>query len=551
MKKAMSRLLPALLAALLALLTAAPALAAAPADGLYTVGVTSSSDMFRVTKCVLRVENGKMTATIVMSGSGYGSLFLGTAQEADAAPEDARIPFEEDAGGTHAFTFELPALDTEIAVAAYSIKYDKWYDRTLTFLSGSIRPYDAKPADGTYTVTAASGTLELSGCLLTVADGKMTAWALPSDSSVEAVCAGDAESAAESGAQGFRFAVESLDTAVKVSALSGGQWSEHYVTLDSATVSKADIIAADGVYSCDAVSDSGLFAVKSCVLTVENGKMTAAITVEGSKYACVYQGDAGDALQAPEAERIPAADNGDGSVTYTLSVAGLDRETAVATYSADKNKWYDRTLTLLSDSLRGEDGSPASLSAVSSPETSAEPSVDAGTAGQSVSFAFTGGSGKLKITCQELETKDGATYAKLVFSSSKYTWVEIGGVRYDNTGDDNGSIFTVPVTVNGVTDMSAETVAMGDAHVVEYRLYVYTDGTDAAVAAGAEDNAGTDAEPTAEPTSEPTAATGEDAAQKAESGRLGTTAIVIIVAVVAVAVIAIAAAAARTHKKRK
>ena len=31
-----------------------------PEDGLYTIGLSSSSDMFRVVKCVLRVEDGQM-----------------------------------------------------------------------------------------------------------------------------------------------------------------------------------------------------------------------------------------------------------------------------------------------------------------------------------------------------------------------------------------------------------------------------------------------------------------------------------------------------------
>ena len=45
-----------------------------PVDGLYTVGVTSNSNMFRVVKCVLRVEDGRLAATLTLSGKGYGYL---------------------------------------------------------------------------------------------------------------------------------------------------------------------------------------------------------------------------------------------------------------------------------------------------------------------------------------------------------------------------------------------------------------------------------------------------------------------------------------------
>ena len=58
----------------------------APADGLYTIGVSSNAKMFKIMDCILRVEDGKMTAVLTMSGSGYGYLYQGTSAQADAAP---------------------------------------------------------------------------------------------------------------------------------------------------------------------------------------------------------------------------------------------------------------------------------------------------------------------------------------------------------------------------------------------------------------------------------------------------------------------------------
>ena len=70
----------------------------APADGLYTIGVSSSAKMFKIMDCILRVEDGKMTAVLTMSGSGYGYLYQGTSAEADAAPVENWTPYFEKCG---------------------------------------------------------------------------------------------------------------------------------------------------------------------------------------------------------------------------------------------------------------------------------------------------------------------------------------------------------------------------------------------------------------------------------------------------------------------
>ena len=58
----------------------------APADGLYSISVSSSTKMFKVVDCALRVEDGRMTAVLTLSGTGYGYVFAGTSAEAEAAP---------------------------------------------------------------------------------------------------------------------------------------------------------------------------------------------------------------------------------------------------------------------------------------------------------------------------------------------------------------------------------------------------------------------------------------------------------------------------------
>lgn len=112
------------------------------ADGTYSIDVDSSSSMFRVVKAELTVENGSMSCVLTLSGTGYGKLFMGTSDEAAAADESECIPFVEDADGAYTYTVPVEALDKEIDCAAWSIRKEQWYDRTLVFESASL-PTDA------------------------------------------------------------------------------------------------------------------------------------------------------------------------------------------------------------------------------------------------------------------------------------------------------------------------------------------------------------------------------------------------------------------------
>ena len=103
------------------------------ADGSYEIEVDSSASMFRVVKCVLTVENGTMTAAMTMSGQGYGYVYMGTRKEAEQDTEENFIPFELDENGGKVFTVPVEALNMELDCAAWSIRKEKWYDRTLVF----------------------------------------------------------------------------------------------------------------------------------------------------------------------------------------------------------------------------------------------------------------------------------------------------------------------------------------------------------------------------------------------------------------------------------
>ena len=111
-----------------------------PENGIYKVNnVTSSSSMFNVVDCKLTSKNGKMSAVLTLSGTGYGYLYMGTKEEAAKADSSSWIPFVTDNNGKYTYTVPVEALDKGINVAAYSTKNKSWYDRILTFKSETVK----------------------------------------------------------------------------------------------------------------------------------------------------------------------------------------------------------------------------------------------------------------------------------------------------------------------------------------------------------------------------------------------------------------------------
>ena len=121
-------------------------------DGEYPIGVDSSSSMFKIAYCLLKVKDGTMTAEMTINSKSYDYLYAGTAEEAAKADSSQYISPQETDGK---YIFELPvaALDQEIKCASFSHKRQLWYDRTLVFRAGSIDP-DALPQKEQVTVSS-------------------------------------------------------------------------------------------------------------------------------------------------------------------------------------------------------------------------------------------------------------------------------------------------------------------------------------------------------------------------------------------------------------
>lgn len=228
-------------------------------DGDYEIEVSSSSSMFNIDKCELSVKEGKMTAKLYMSGTGYLKLFMGNGEKATNAKEDEYIPFEETADGVHTFTVPVYALDVPVTVSAFSKKKELWYDRQLVFKSGNI-PSDAisglyktvselELEDGEYKIDAklagGSGKTSVeSPAKLYVEGGKAYVEFAFTSPNYDYVKIGDVkyDPVNESGNSTFKIPVEGLDYDMPIIgdtvAMSEPHEIEYTLYFDSTTIAK-------------------------------------------------------------------------------------------------------------------------------------------------------------------------------------------------------------------------------------------------------------------------------------------------------------------------
>ena len=127
-------------------------------DGYYQVTTECSASMFKIIDAKLKVVNGKMTAELTLSGTGYDYLYAGTKEQ--AAKDKANwAPFTENAEGKYVYTVPVSALDEPLNFASHSKKNDEWYDRVVTFLSAGLKKIgDVDPTDPTDPTTPTDPT---------------------------------------------------------------------------------------------------------------------------------------------------------------------------------------------------------------------------------------------------------------------------------------------------------------------------------------------------------------------------------------------------------
>ena len=220
----------------------------------------------------------------------------------------------------------------------------------------------------------------------------------------------------------------------------------------------------DGVYDITVDSSSSMFQIVSCELTVENGSMTAQMTMGGTGYLYVYMGTGEQAANADESEYIPFVEDAAGAHTYTVPVEALDAGVPCAAFSKNKEKWYDRTLVFRADSL------PTDAFAEGIVTTAEDLSLADGA--YQVDVTLEGGSGRASVESPaRMTVENGKVTATIVWSSSNYDYMKVDGVRYDAVIENDRSVFTIPVTCfDWKMAVVADTIAMSQPHEIDYAL---------------------------------------------------------------------------------
>lgn len=425
--------------------TPTPAPSNVPSDGIYSTTAETGASMFKVVGVKLTVKNGKMSAVITLSGEGYDYLYMGTATDA-ATHTGNWIKYSGSAAYTldgetkTGRTYEIPvsALDTPLTIASHSERQKKWYDRTVTISSKNLKKTGDIPAEGT---------------------------------------------------------------------------------------------PADGIYSTSAVTGAAMFKVVGTKLTVKNGKMTALITLSGIGYDYLYMGTGADAANHTDQwikYKGTATYTLDGETktgrTYEIPVAALDKLITVASHSESHKKWYDRTITFSSKDLKkigdvstggnGNSGSTdngttggngstngsnnttgnTTTKVDTKPDTESKYESDTSGSTKAVNsktklkdgvykpdkFSWSGGSGRVNITCDKVTIKNGQALATIVFSSSAYQYVKANGKKYLPTHTGGKSIFVIPVELNKNNSIIGMTTKMSTAHEITYSILVYLSAADEA-----------------------------------------------------------------------
>ena len=402
-------------------------------DGNYQVDVDTGNKMFKVTNCILTSEKGKMYAVITLSGTGYDYLYMGSAADAAEAAAKDYISYVADEAGKYTYKVPVESLDKGIAVAAHSIKKDKWYDRTLIFSSASAKRIIA---DGTYQVNAEAGgkMFRVTDCVMTVKNGQMTAAVTLSGQGYNRIYLGDVNNASDDEKNWilpdsllaeqytFRIPVEKLDEVmtIAVHTTKSNKWDTRTLTFHSEGMTKI------------ADSNNG---------NASNGN-------NGSNGSLIPGGNNNNPGNGSNGNNQGNAENNNGnSGTTGNNTTNNGKPDQESKYESDLNKSTARvnSTTGLKDGVYTPD-----------------------------SFSWSGGTGKVSITCSKVTVTGGQAYATITFSSPHYQYVKANGnVYYPSAKTGSSTSFVIPVELNKNNSVVGMTTAMSTAHEIKYTIFVY------------------------------------------------------------------------------
>ena len=232
----------------------------------------------------------------------------------------------------------------------------------------------------------------------------------------------------------------------------------------------AEPALADGVYTAEFHTDSSMFHTnEACdgkgTLYVVDGKMTIHVSLVSKTIQNLYPGLAEDAqkegaeLLQPTTDTVTYSDGlTDEVYGFDVPVPALDTEFDLALIGK-KGVWYDHKVSVSNPEPLKDEG-----------KTVQELGLADGT--YTVELAFAGGSGKAYVlTPCTLRVADGKAMATIVWSSSKYDYMLVDGVKYEVLSTENGSTFEIPVAAfDTELTVIGDTTAMSTPHEIEYTL---------------------------------------------------------------------------------
>lgn len=88
-------------------------------------------------------------------------------------------------------------------------------------------------------------------------------------------------------------------------------------------------------------------------------------------------------------------------------------------------------------------------------------------------FSWSGGTGKVKISCNKVTITNGQAFATLVFDSDHYQYVKTNGKTYYTTKGGGMATVVIPVALNENNTILAMTDKMSVAHEIAYTIFIY------------------------------------------------------------------------------
>lgn len=411
----------------------------------YKVTAETGADMFKVVDCTLVSTKDKgMEAVITLSRQGYDYLYMGRAEEAAEADKNSWIPFNE-VNGKYTYTIPVKALNTGIEVASHSKNNNKWYDRTITFKSEGMQfqglkegtyEYVKDATNQVYTVTTDPGMFSVTEATLSkIAEGMKVKVTLKG-TGYDALYLGSKEDAkkddgknwitpCETKGEGenqqyvFEIPVSALNTSIPIAThgRKSKKWFNHTITFNFNT---------NTVDAGEDQSNSG-----------DNGN---------------NENNGGSNNNGNNGNNSGSGNNG-GNTNNSGSNNNYGQNGSDNKYDSNTNGSTGRvnTSTKLADGVYSPDG-----------------------------FLWSGGTGKVSITCSQIRISGGQAYATITFSSSHYQYVKANGSKYLPVSQGGSTTFEIPVELNKNNKIIGMTTAMSQAHEITYSIFVYLAGAQAA-----------------------------------------------------------------------